>query len=165
MLGQDERHDEGYQPGRTLKDGDRVVLASVANLDAMSRGAASLELAITDRQANVATGAMPETDTCWRTLRPAYVLVLAQVVWQGARFAQDRRRGGLREVDGIDGDFLPSGRALPPDVTAGILATVRQRYPSGSAVEVSWEQQGDEPGGARYHTAFLLPRLHLPLQV
>ena len=55
----------------------------------------------------------------------------------------------------------PGGRTLPPDVAAGVLATIRARYPAGSAIEVSWEQAGDETG-VRYHAAFLLPRIHLP---
>lgn len=173
MAGRGERDGEQgegqtYAPGRTLRDGDRVVLARAANQDTTSRGAADLELAITDRQAGVAAGTLPDTDTCRRTRRPGYVLVIAQIVWGGARFAQDRRHGGFREVDGVDGDFRPDGRALPPDVAAGVLATVRQRYPSGSAIEVSWEQGaggGDEgagAGGGRCHTAFLLPRVHVP---
>ena len=164
MQEQDKHRGEGYTPGRTLKDGDRVILARIANQDTTARCAVDLELAITDRQASVATGALPETDTCRRTRRPSYVLVLAQITWQGIRFAQDRRQGGFREVDGVDGDFRPNGRTLPPDVAAGVLATVRQRYPSESAIEVSWEQeqQGAETGVARCYTAFLLPRMRLP---
>jgi hypothetical protein len=159
----EQGHSDGvvYVPGQTLRDGERVVLAHVANQDTTPRGAVSLELAITDRQAGVAAGAVPETDTCRRTRRPGYILVLAQVVWRGMRFAQDRRGGAFREVDGVDGNFRAGGRTLPPDVAAGVLATIRARYPAGSAIEVSWEQAGDEMG-VRYHTAFLLPRIHPP---
>lgn len=149
---------EGYRPGRTLVDGERVVLARLANQDAIPGGAVDLELTITDRQAGVAAGWAPETDTCRRTRRSGYVLVFAQVVWQGQRYAQDRTHGGFREVDGLDGDFRPQGSVLPPDVAAGVLATIRQRYPSGGAIEVSWEQHD----GRRCYTAFLLPQVRLP---
>lgn len=147
--------------GRTLRNGERVVLAHVENHDTMDRGLVSLELTITDRQVSIAAAAMPETDTCRRTRRPGYALVYAQVVWCGIRFAQDRRWGGFREVDDVDGDFRAEGRTLPPDVAAGVLATIRVRYPTGSAIEVSWEQEGATTG-ARYYTAFLLPQVRLP---
>jgi hypothetical protein len=35
---------ENYVPGRTLRDGERVMLAQVANQDTAPRGAVSLEL-------------------------------------------------------------------------------------------------------------------------
>ena len=161
MSEQDHEDGEGYTPGRTLMDGERVVLARVANQDTLDRGEVSLELAITDRQANFAAGRAPETDTCRRTRRPGYALVYAQVVWDGMRFAQDRQGGGFREVEGVDGDFRAGGRTLPPDVTAGVLATIRERYPEGSAIEVSWERAGAATS-ERCHTAFLLPRVRLP---
>lgn len=158
MAEQRQHETEGYRPGRTLSDGERVVLARLNNQDTLPGGVASLELTITDRQAGVAMGLAPETDTCRRTRRPGYVLVLAQVMWQGQRFAQDRTHGGFREVDGVDGNFQAQGRTLPPEVTAGVLATIRQRYPSGGAIEVSWEQHD----GRRCYTAFLLPQVRLP---
>ncbi len=151
----------GYVPGRTLVDGERVVLAHVVNQDTLDRGVVSLELAITDRQARVAAGQAPETDTCRRTRRPGYALVYAQVVWGGIRFAQDRQGGRFREVEGVDGNFRAEGRTLPPDVTAGVLATIRERYPTESAIEVSWEHAGAATGERRY-TAFLLPRVRFP---
>lgn len=159
----EQNDDDGsrYVSGRTLRDGERVVLARVENHDTMDRGLVSLDLTITDRQVSIAAGAVPETDTCRRTRRPGYALVYAQVVWRGIRFAQDRRWGGFREVDGVDGDFRVEGRTLPPDVVAGVLATIRARYPTGSAIEVSWEQEGATTG-ARYYTAFLLPQFRLP---
>jgi len=157
----DHGDSSGYGPGRTLVDGERVVLARVANQDTLDRGVVSLELTITDRQASVAAGRMPETDTCRRTRRPGYALVDAQVVWGGMRFAQDRQGGGFREVEGVDGNFRAEGRTLPPDVTAGVLATIRERYPTESAIEVSWEHAGAE-ASERCHTAFLLPRVRLP---
>ena len=161
MSEQNDDASNRYVPGRTLRDGDQVVLARVANHDTIDRGVVSLDLAITDRQAAVATGAAPETDTCRRTRRPGYALVYAQVVWRGLRFAQDRHEGGFREVDGVDGNFRVAGRTLPPDVAAGVLATIRARYPTGSAIEVSWEHEGAGTHGRR-HTAFLLPRVRLP---
>ncbi len=110
----DHGDSSGYVPGRTLVDGERVVFARVANQDTLDRGVVSLELTITDRQASVAVGRAPETDTCRRTRRPGYALVDAQVVWGGMRFAQDRQGGGFREVEGVDGNFRAEGRALPP---------------------------------------------------
>jgi hypothetical protein len=149
--------------GRTLRNGEQVVLAHVVNQDTTPRGAVNLELSLSDRQAGIAAGTLPETDTCRRARRPGYLLVLAQVVWQDTRFAQDRIGGGFREVDGVDGDFRDGGRTLPPDVAAGVLATVRERYPTGSAIEVAWQPEGTAPG-TWYRTAFLLPRLRLPPQ-
>lgn len=151
---------EGYTPGRTLREGERVVLVRVANQDTTPRGAVSLELTISDRQADVAAGTAPETDTCRRSERAGYVVARAQVVWAGRRFAQDPRHGGFREVDGVDGNYRVGGQVLPPDVAAGVLATIRARYPVGSAVEVSWERQG-AAAGERCHTVFLLPRVRL----
>jgi len=110
----DHGDSSGYVPGRTLVDGERVVLARVANQDTLDRGVVSLELTITDRQASVAVGRAPETGTCRRTRRPGYALVDAQVVWGGLRFAQDRQGGGFREVEGVDGNFRAEGRTLPP---------------------------------------------------
>jgi len=157
----DHGDSSGYVPGRTLVDGERVVLARVANRDTLDRGVVSLELTITDRQADVVVGRAPETDTCRRTRRPGYALVYAQVVWGGMRFAQDRQGGGFREVEGVDGNFRAEGRTLPPDVTAGVLATIRERYPMESAIEVSWEHAGAVTS-ERCYTAFLLPRVRLP---
>lgn len=154
-------HLQGPNSARTLRGGERVVLAHVANQGTTPRGTATLELTLSDRQAGVAAGALPPTDTCWRARRPGYVLVLAQVVWQGGRFAQDRQGGGFREVDGVDGDFRAPGRPLPPDVAAGVLATIGARYPTGSALEVAWAPAGAAPG-RWWRTAFLLPRLRLP---
>jgi hypothetical protein len=94
----EQGHSDGvvYVPGQTLRDGERVVLAHVANQDTTPRGAVSLELAITDRQAGVAAGAVPETDTCRRTRRPGYILVLAQV--SGAGCASPRTGAGARSA-------------------------------------------------------------------
>jgi hypothetical protein len=156
----DHRDVQEHIEERTLRVGERVVLAHLANQDTTPRGAVTLELSIGERQAGVAAGALPPTDTCWRARRPGYVLVLAQVLWQGARFAQDRRGGGFREVDGVDGDFCAPGRRLPPDVAAGVLATIRERYPTSSAIEVAWAPAGAAPG-TWWRTAFLLPRLRL----
>ncbi len=157
----DHGDSSGYVPGRTLVDGERVVLARVVNQDTLDRGVVSLDLTIADRQADVAAGRAPETDTCRRTRRPGYALVYAQVVWGGLRFAQDRQGGGFREVEGVDGNFRAEGRTLPPDVTAGVLATIRERYPTESAIEVSWEP-AEAATRERCHTAFLLPRVRLP---
>ncbi len=163
MAEQGQRTSGGPVPGRILRNGERVLLAHVANQDTTPRGAVNLELSLSDRQAGIAAGSLPETDTCRRARRAGYLLVLAQVVWQGARFAQDRNGGGFREVEGVDGDFRTGGRTLPPDVAAGVLATVRERYPTGSAIEVAWKPEGTEPG-TWYRTDFLLPRLRLPRQ-
>ncbi len=151
MAEQGQRTSGGPVPGRILRNGERVLLAHVANQDTTPRGAVNLELSLSDRQAGIAAGSLPETDTCRRARRAGYLLVLAQVVWQGARFAQDRNGGGFREVEGVDGDFRT------------VLATVRERYPTGSAIEVAWKPEGTEPG-TWYRTAFLLPRLRLPRQ-
>ncbi len=86
----DHGDSSGYVSRRTLVDGERVMLARVANQDTLDRGVVSLDLTITDRQASVAVGRAPATDTCRRTRRTGYVLVYAQVVWGGMRFAQDR---------------------------------------------------------------------------
>jgi hypothetical protein len=140
----EQGHSEGgnYVPGQTLRDGERVVLAHVANQDTTPRGAVSLELAITDRQAGVAAGAVPETDTCRRTRRPGYILVLAQVVWRGMCFAQDRRGGAFREVDGVDGNFRAGGRThgaqgplhvVTPQPKNGIRMIVRRRKEAEAA--------------------------------
>jgi hypothetical protein len=163
MPEQGEQASGGSFIGRPLRNGEQVVLAHVANQDTTPRSAVNLELSLSDRQAGIAAGTLPETDTCRRAHRPGYLLVLAQVVWQGGRFAQDRNGGGFREVDGVDGDFRTGGCTLPPDVAAGVLATVRERYPTGSAIEVAWKPEGIAPG-TWYRTAFLLPRLRLPRQ-